>query len=175
MSSERGQFSLSRGKLIKQTLEWGSPTPGSSIGGGPLPLRIRVSQQEVSSRRASKASSVFPAASESQHHHHLSSASDPWALGSHKSTGPWVHKGWDRFPRSKAVWWHTLTNCNWWAETLKDSINYITIGAPKAPDSLSLPTSFKKTFSVKLLTHAPGVLRLTGAPCSGSEKMEAQV
>lgn len=70
----------------------------------------------------------------------------------------------------KAVWWHTLTNCNWWAETLKDSINYITIGAPKAPDSLSLPTSFKKTFSVKLLTHAPGVLRLTGAPCLALKK-----
>ena len=42
------------------TLEQGSPTPGPQTGTRPWPVRNRATQQEVSSGRASKASSAAP-------------------------------------------------------------------------------------------------------------------
>ena len=55
-------------------LEQGSPTPGPLTGTGPQPVRSRAAQQEVSSGRASEASSVFTAAPHCSHYR-LSSAS----------------------------------------------------------------------------------------------------
>ena len=52
----------------------GSPTPGPRTSTGPWPVRNRGTQQEVSSRQATEASSVFTTALHCSHYH-LSSAS----------------------------------------------------------------------------------------------------
>ena len=73
-------------------LKQGSPTPGPRTGTGLCPVRNQAAEQEGSSRRASKASSVFTAA---PHHSHyrLSSASCQisTALDSHRSANPTVN------------------------------------------------------------------------------------
>ena len=53
---------------VEDTLKQGSPTPRPQTSTGPLPVRNRAAQQEVSGRRASKASSVFTAAPHGSHY-----------------------------------------------------------------------------------------------------------
>ena len=71
----------------------GSPTPGPWTGTGPRPVRNRATQQEVSGRRASEASSDAPHHS----HYHLSHLSPPRTVPGKivfHETGPWCQKGW---------------------------------------------------------------------------------
>ena len=60
--------------ISMDALEQGSPTPGPRTGSGLWPVRNRAAQQEVSSRQASEASSVFIATPHCSHYC-LSSAS----------------------------------------------------------------------------------------------------
>ena len=70
-------------RLETPALEQGSLWTGTHLG----PVRNRASQQEVSGRWVSEASSVFTAA---PHGLHLSG---PWKTIFHKTT-PWSQKGW---------------------------------------------------------------------------------
>ena len=66
-------------KVIHFPLCQGSPTPGTQPSKGPRPVRSQATQQEVSGKRTSEASTIFTAI---LHHsrYHLSSAScqDQW-------------------------------------------------------------------------------------------------
>lgn len=67
-----------------------SPRPGvPNSGTGPWPVGNQAAQRQVSGGQVSGAPSV-PAAAPQR----LSPASDPQALDSHRTTGPWALKGW---------------------------------------------------------------------------------